>query len=76
MFKIKRSYQEETKSILKKLNNNWYNYSRIDIILKNQKQDQLILNDNQQTTININYRLTTHELLHAFYGHYKSYEII
>lgn len=76
MFKIKRDYQDETKEILKKLNSNWYNYSYIHIKINNNSEDQLILNDNEKTTINITFRLTLMELLHAFYDHYKSYDFI
>lgn len=76
MFKVKRDYQDETKEILKKLNSNWYNYSYIYIKVNNNSEDQLILNDNEKTTININFRLTLMELLHAFYDHYKSYDFI
>ncbi len=76
MFKIKRDYQDETKEILKKLNSNWYNYSYIYIKVNNNSEDQLILNDNEKTTIKINFRLTLLELLHAFYDHYKSYDFI
>ena len=76
MFKVKRDYQDETKEILKKLNSNWYNYSYIHIKVNNNSEDQLILNDNEKTTININFRLTLMELLHTFYDHYKSYDFI
>ena len=35
MYTIKKDYNKETKEILKKLNNEWYNFSRISIHLKN-----------------------------------------
>ena len=35
MYTIKKDYNKETKDILKKLNNEWYNFSRISIHLKN-----------------------------------------
>ena len=73
MYTIKKDYNKETKEILKKLNSNWYNFSRISIHLKNNK---IILNDNDKTTLHYQYELTVQELIHANFKSIKSLDLI
>lgn len=73
MYTIKKDYNQETKDILKKLNNEWYNFSRISIHLKNNK---IILNDNKKTTLCYQHELTIHELIHANFKSIKSLDLI
>ena len=73
MYTIKKSYNKETKDILKKLNNEWYNFSRISIDLKNNK---IILNDNKKTNLYYQYELTVQELIHANFKSIKSLDLI
>lgn len=73
MYTIKKDYNKETKDILKKLNNEWYNFSRISIDLKNNK---IILNDNKKTTLCYQHELTIHELIHANFKSIKSLDLI
>lgn len=73
MYTIKRDYNKETKEILKKLNNAWYNFSRISI---NLKTNEIILNDNDKTTLYYQYELTVQELIHANFKSIKSLDLI
>lgn len=73
MYTIKQNYNKETKDILKKLNNEWYNFSRISIDLKNNK---IILNDNKKTNLYYQYELTVQELIHANFKSIKSLDLI
>ena len=73
MYTIKRDYNKETKEILKKLNNHWYNFSRISIDLKNNK---IILDNNSKTTLFYQYELTVQELIHANFKSIKSLDLI
>lgn len=73
MYTIKKNYNKETKEILKKLNNVWYNFSRISIDLKT---NEIILNDNDKTTLHYQYELTVQELIHANFKSIKSLDLI
>ena len=73
MYTIKKDYNKETKDILKKLNNEWYNFSRISIDLKT---NEIILNDNDKTTLYYQYELTVQELIHANFKSIKSLDLI
>lgn len=73
MYTIKKDYNQETKDILKKLNNKWYNFSRISIDLKT---NEIILNDNDKTTLYYQYELTVQELIHANFKSIKSLDLI
>ena len=73
MYTIKKDYNKETKDILKKLNNEWYNFSRISIDLKNNK---IILDNNSKTTLYYQYELTVQELIHANFKSIKSLDLI
>ena len=73
MYTIKRDYNKETKEILKKLNSHWYNFSRISIDLKT---NEIILNDNDKTTLHYQYELTIYELIHANFKSIKSLDLI
>lgn len=73
MYTIKKNYNKETKDILKKLNNEWYNFSRISIDLKT---NEIILNDNDKTTLYYQYELTVQELIHANFKSIKSLDLI
>ena len=73
MYTIKKDYNKETKDILKKLNNEWYNFSRISIDLKT---NEIILNDNDKTTLRYQYELTVQELIHANFKSIKSLDLI
>ena len=73
MYTIKKNYNKETKDILKKLNNEWYNFSRISIDLKT---NEIMLNDNDKTTLNYQYELTVQELIHANFKSIKSLDLI
>ena len=73
MYTIKKDYNKETKDILKKLNNEWYNFSRISIDLKT---NEIMLNDNDKTTLNYQYELTVQELIHANFKSIKSLDLI
>ena len=74
MYTIKKNYNDETKQILKKLNGSmFYTFSRIDIDLKN---NQIILNDINNTVINYKFELTVQELIHANYNSIKSLNLI
>lgn len=73
MYTIKRDYNKETKEILKKLNNAWYNFSRISI---NLKTNEIILNDNDKTTLYYQYELTVQEVIHANFKSIKSLDLI
>ena len=73
MYTIKKDYNKETKDILKKLNNEWYNFSRISIDLKT---NEIILNDNNKTTLHYQYELTVQEVIHANFKSIKSLDLI
>ena len=73
MYTIKKDYNKETKDILKKLNDEWYNFSRISIDLKNNK---IILDNNSKTTLYYQYELTVQELIHANFKSIKSLDLI
>ena len=73
MYTIKKNYNKETKDILKKLNNHWYNFSKISIDLKT---NEIMLNDNDKTTLNYQYELTVQELIHANFKSIKSLDLI
>ena len=73
MYTIKQNYNKETKDILKKLNNEWYNFSKISIDLKT---NEIMLNDNDKTTFNYQYELTVQELIHANFKSIKSLDLI
>ena len=73
MYTIKKDYNKETKEILKKLNNELYNFSRISIDLKT---NEIILNDNDKTTLHYQYELTVQEVIHANFKSIKSLDLI
>ena len=73
MYTIKKDYNKETKDILKKLNSHWYNFSRISIDLKT---NEIMLNDNDKTTLSYQYELTVQELIHANFKSIKSLDLI
>ena len=73
MYTIKKDYNKETKEILKKLNSHWYNFSRISIDLKT---NEIILNDNDKTTLYYQYELTVQELIHANFKSIKSLDLV
>lgn len=73
MYTIKKDYNKETKDILKTLNNKWYNFSRISIDLKT---NEIILNDNDKTTLHYQYELTVQEVIHANFKSIKSLDLI
>lgn len=73
MYTIKRDYNKETKKILKKLNNHWYTFSSITI---NLKTNEIILNDNDKTTLHYQYELTVQEVIHANFKSIKSLDLI
>ena len=73
MYTIKKEYNKEAKDILKKLNNHWYNFSKISIDLKT---NEIMLNDNDKTTLNYQYELTVQELIHANFKSIKSLDLI
>lgn len=73
MYTIKKNYNKETKEILKKLNSHWYNFSKISIDLKT---NEIILNDNDKTTLYYQYELTVQELIHANFKSIKSLDLI
>ena len=73
MYTIKKDYNKETKDILKTLNNKWYNFSRISIDLKT---NEIILNDNDKTTLHYQYELTVQGVIHANFKSIKSLDLI
>ena len=73
MYTIKRDYNKETKEILKKLNSHWYTFSSITI---NLKTNEIILNDNDKTTLHYQYELTVQEVIHANFKSIKSLDLI
>lgn len=73
MYTIKRDYNKETKDILKKLNSHWYTFSSITI---NLKTNEIILNDNDKTTLHYQYELTVQEVIHANFKSIKSLDLI
>lgn len=73
MYTIKKDYNKETKDILKKLNNKWYSFSKISIDLKT---NEIILNDNDKTTLHYQYELTLQEVIHANFKSIKSLDLI
>ena len=71
MYTIKKNYRNETKEILKLLNEEFYNYEEVDIDLRDFK---LSLNDNKGTEVDIVHFKTIEELIHANLGSVKIFK--
>jgi len=73
MYVIKKTYRNETKEILKVLNEEFYNYSKVTIDLKD---GRLFLNDNKGTELVITNFITIEELIHANLGSVKVFNYL